>query len=1183
MIANAGTTFVGLLALLGASLASPAAAEDASVLEAGVPRNVAIDPSSGPQRLTWTSTTAGSVCVTASSASLRPLLIVAAEGVEAHEQRGVGDPPSACVLAPTDAGVLWTIEVGAVDPDASGSIEVRCVEMPETDATRAAVELATASLTRSTELAAAGDHAAARTELTTAIAELMAVEGAITSVGVGGVLSALGSAAAKLGEPAAAVDAREFVVRQFESVVPRDDARLAAARVNLANALYAAGRLVESRRLLERVVDVRRRTLDADDPRLASARSNLAVILHELGDLDAARATLEDVLATLQRTTAADDPRLVAARQNLGSVLKGLGDLDGARREFAAVLAAREAQAEADPRSVAQARANLALVRADLGDLAGACEQLRRVVVVLAQELGDDHPDVATARMNLAAKLEAMGDVKAARDLTERVLAIWERTLAEDHLDLAWARTTLAVTLRKQGDLAGAQALIERALGVLQKQLPDHHPDVLKTRAQLAVTLILRGDAASARAILDAVHDGLAATLTPDHHDLQTARLNLATACAESGEFDRARAWVEGVIESRTRTLPAGHVDLARARLCLARVMAPDVLPRLRLDAYRSALRELERALPRDHADVSLARNASLWAAMRAGDEAAVTALVRDAQESDRRVFASGLVERGEREATVAASSLLAGANPLAALGAGCGTLEPMRDCDALALAMFDAYRSIPWRASALARAAPADDDTVSAIRRTSADVARLATQPDRRDAYVDAVRALDALRTRRIDALATDDALGRWLELSPASVLAAALPTDAKGVMFARWTRATLDPRDARRDVREDVLSAYVLDPDGTVDRVDLGPYAPIFDAVESWRAAVAVEDEELERDTGTALRALVFDPWVARLDGAQHVVVVLDDPVHAVALDALPWRDGVVGDAFRIRVRSCFAEATARPAAEPSGTLVAIGAVAFDAGMLGAHDGVSARGKVPFPPLPSTEAEVRSVASLHASTLGAGDKAVVLVGSEATSDALFEHATTARFLHVATHGYFDPLPELATHDTRAESRITATWLESSGADVDALSPAVFSGLAMAGANRPVDAAGAAFGRVTAQELATLDLRRCELAVLAACDTSVGVVRAGQGTASLQSALHAAGARSVVTSLWQVPDEATSRLMTEFYRCLWERGDSKADALWSAKRLLRDARAPDGSRMFSTRAWAGFVLTGEP
>jgi CHAT domain-containing protein len=88
---------------------------------------------------------------------------------------------------------------------------------------------------------------------------------------------------------------------------------------------------------------------------------------------------------------------------------------------------------------------------------------------------------------------------------------------------------------------------------------------------------------------------------------------------------------------------------------------------------------------------------------------------------------------------------------------------------------------------------------------------------------------------------------------------------------------------------------------------------------------------------------------------------------------------------------------------------------------------------------------------------------------------------------------------------------------------------------------------------------------------------------RAGQGVASLQSALHMAGARSVVTSLWKVPDEATRELMVDFYRRLWVDGEPKAQALWKAKMRLRGAVDEAGRPRYRTRDWAGWVLTGDP
>jgi CHAT domain-containing protein len=127
--------------------------------------------------------------------------------------------------------------------------------------------------------------------------------------------------------------------------------------------------------------------------------------------------------------------------------------------------------------------------------------------------------------------------------------------------------------------------------------------------------------------------------------------------------------------------------------------------------------------------------------------------------------------------------------------------------------------------------------------------------------------------------------------------------------------------------------------------------------------------------------------------------------------------------------------------------------------------------------------------------------------------------------------------------------------------------------GLALAGANAGLDERGQPSGIVTAEELSTLDLTGVELAVLSACDTNVGVRRAGLGVASLQRALHAAGARAVLTSLWMVPDRATQELMVDFYRRVWTEDEPAEEALWRAKMELRGRGA-------ELHEWAGWVLS---
>ncbi len=112
--------------------------------------------------------------------------------------------------------------------------------------------------------------------------------------------------------------------------------------------------------------------------------------------------------------------------------------------------------------------------------------------------------------------------------------------------------------------------------------------------------------------------------------------------------------------------------------------------------------------------------------------------------------------------------------------------------------------------------------------------------------------------------------------------------------------------------------------------------------------------------------------------------------------------------------------------------------------------------------------------------------------------------------------------------------------------------------------------------GILTAEELSGLDLSVCDLAVLSACETNVGIRRAGQGIQSPQTALHAAGARTAITSLWKVDDAATRKLMERFYTNLWVEEMGKADALWKAKCDLRAEGHP-------VRDWAAWVLSGDP
>jgi CHAT domain-containing protein len=154
----------------------------------------------------------------------------------------------------------------------------------------------------------------------------------------------------------------------------------------------------------------------------------------------------------------------------------------------------------------------------------------------------------------------------------------------------------------------------------------------------------------------------------------------------------------------------------------------------------------------------------------------------------------------------------------------------------------------------------------------------------------------------------------------------------------------------------------------------------------------------------------------------------------------------------------------------------------------------------------------------------------AVALEGDEATTTALAASAAAADVIHLACHGSFRPDNPL------------------------------FSALRLAD------------GWLTVRDAGSLNLA-ATLVTLSACETGISAVAPGDELIGLARGFIAAGATSLLVSLWTVDDAATARLMKDFYRRL-QSGGRPAAALRAAQRRLL---AEEGHPFF----WAPFVLLG--
>src|SRR5262249_58189665 len=86
---------------------------------------------------------------------------------------------------------------------------------------------------------------------------------------------------------------------------------------------------------------------------------------------------------------------------------------------------------------------------------------------------------------------------------------------------------------------------------------------------------------------------------------------------------------------------------------------------------------------------------------------------------------------------------------------------------------------------------------------------------------------------------------------------------------------------------------------------------------------------------------------------------------------------------------------------------------------------------------------------------------------------------------------------------------------------------------------------------------------------------TGLGHVHVGEGVFGLRRAFVLAGARTLVMSLWKVPDDQARELMEDFYRRLLA-GEGRAEALRQAQ-LAMKAKYPDPF------CWGAFICQGDP
>jgi tetratricopeptide (TPR) repeat protein len=972
----------------------------------------------------------------------------------------------------------------------------------------------------------------------------------------------------------------------------------------------------------------------ADSPHVVTITSTLAYALHQNGDLLEAERLSEAVLDR-RRSLGHADAEIALACNNLAQVYQSQGRFADAVPLMTEAL--RLDQLVHGPRhtDVAGDHNNLGIAFSHTGRLADAKYHIALATEIWREVYPQGHERLAAALSNLASIYFALRDPKSGEPLLRKALKMSTRLLGAGHPDTARLMTCLASLESRTQQYAEAVARAREALASVVEKLGERHPRAMSAALTLAEALSGRTETrAEAEEILAQVvpwleSDPAAEVMLVIEGLMRLGELRAAGSDVSAAETAFRRA--AEVCRQRCGPDASGYVEVLR-RWGSTRAELGDAREALRLLCEAA---EAEDRLAQQASAVGSRRQRETFLAAAQNTHRQILWLVcrrlADDREAVLRAFdfvlrrkalASALLERHHRwrfhadaesrallsewewlKDRIAEVFLVAPDAPLI-LSASQQIDGSESRCEQIEEALAQRFRhladpvfDVPSTRQALADALPLGAALVEFVLVESFDSSEWG-----------AVRTL-------LERVGHEKVI-------LAFVLRHGSPDDVRLFVL---------PHNTTYNLVADFLVGVTGDQSWVKYRwfqQDLnGKLVPREKTALPWR------------EVGRALAAAVFDPLLPALQGCDRLVIAPDGLLAHVPFEILPLDGGgLLCDRFRTSYVGAGrdllrpTEGLPLPAAPPA----VVAAPDYDLTAPGRFVSRQTLGAIG---MMTCGQRFLELLSRYEPLDGAAEEGEVvgkilgvkpLTGAEATRRAVLA-LSSPRLLHLATHGYapdgmmpkeetmrmlasldfgtmgksVDPLYQsglaltginwksniirhiLATSDPSDVEESTDDYFRQIKHDRDVISRSLHAFIkGDDGDDEDNDAANPATdclapppdcgdGRLTAADINRMDLRGTEVVTLSACVTALGVLRDGDGVQGLTRSFLISGARTVVSSLWNVPDRQTVPLMREFYRGLMS-GADREEALWTAREKLRK-RYPD-----QPRYWAAFVLYGD-
>lgn len=977
--------------------------------------------------------------------------------------------------------------------------------------------------TRAVQLYQQGKYAEAIPVATEAVTATEAALGP-DNAWVAAALNNLAQAYVQLGSFADAAPLFQRALAIQEKIAGPEDKTVATFLSNIALLDDNLGKYAEAEPLYQRAILIHQKALGPDDPAVALDLNNLSALYHHEGRLADAESLASQAVRIDQKALGPDDQKIATDLNNLAAIDYDEGKYADAEPLYQGALRIWEKAVGPDHPVVASCINNLAALYVDQGKYAEAEPLYQRALNIREKAVGPGDPEIAIYLNNLAYLKDQEGKEAEAEALYQRAIGIQEKALGPKHRSLATSLTNLAMVYVDEKEYAKAQPLSQRALLINEKALGPNHTEVAKDLNNLAVLECDQARYTEAEPLFKRALSIHEKAFGSDHPDLGFDLNNLALLYDDEGKYLEAEPYFQRLINNLFNQFQYNFSYMTeKERLGFLDTVSYN------FPAYFSFV---HRYRTKDPGLIGSMYDVLLW---EKGFVAGSVADLRRSIESSGDADARGLLSQ----------------------------LTAKRSQIAVLLNTEPADRDL-WRQQIDQLRTEANDIEKSLVARSSAFAERSklnrASWQQIRDALKPGEAAVEFARFDYYDKKWTDTAYYVALVVTHETrdhpqYIVLADGRQLEGEAIARFkesvrTRGLSGEPDAEvpgadayaliwRPL-ESALSGKTriyLSPDGILNQIPLGIIAGLNGKLqmENYDLRLVSSTRDILRSTsprGAAVALLVGDP---RFD--------LSEEQQRAAIQKL-----------------------AMPESEP-GTVVA----ALSAGDRSRDLGNG----ITLAQLPGTGAEVNAIAELMRNS----QWKTSVYTNELALKYVVEKAGSPRVVHLATHGFF--LPDQHNASRRFEpGGLAFADRRTSGSE----DPMLRSGLFFAGADRTLagkpTSDGLDNGVLTAMEAGNLDLHSTELVVLSACDTGQGDVKNGEGVFGLRRAFQEAGAQEVLMSLWSVPDNETLDLMKRFYT-KWLGGVEMHEALKQAQLEIREKVRQEHAGRDLPYYWGAFVIVG--